>query len=925
MTEKENRGELDALNRTVQHLTEENEMLTEKAEDISLLGNISEKMAMESSIEGITALVIESIATLKDIFYCAFVTIRKNTITLVHTFCPDLPESLSGLSYPLSHELKESLEKNNTYFEIPPEKEMPAFIPQVIKKSRANAFYLSPITVRSKIFGYYLCVNNIGSSTYMKCLIPLMKRIADVSGARIETLVTLDKMVELNKSLESKITERTAMLRKVNEQLLRENSERGQTAETLRRRVREMEAMNKMSQTVSAHLSIDTIVTATLDELQSIFNPDLSLLFLRQGETLVLQGSSTSSPGIKYDRSITHRVGDCLCGAAAKGGISIYSEDIFSDPRCTMEECKAAGIHSFAALPLQSGNETIGVLAVASKAKKDFSDMSSFLETIAAEVALGLHNAQMYESLKVHSETLDRINADLSTEITARKIAVKALRESEGKLKAVIHALPDMMFLLSREGIHLDYYAPDRDLLYVQPETFMGKSIHETLPREAAEKYSHHIKEALDSKNMQAFEYQLTIPDEGIQEYEARMVVSGEDETLTIVRNITERKNLEHQLLHSQKMEAVGQLAGGVAHEFNNILTALINNTYLLRNMVKEDGNLVTAVDKIFNLSNNAAAITRELLTFSRKQHVQLKPLKLNALLKDTSALLSKLIREDVAFVIKAPHPNPVIMADKNQMEQVIMNLVTNARDAMPHGGSLTIESSIGQIDSTFIETHGFGEQGTYVLLKVKDTGCGMDRETSKKVFEPFFTTKEVGKGTGLGLAIVYGIVKEHKGYILVESIPGEGSIFTLYLPESIPMAEKQEDRASLNLEGKNEVILLAEDEPYVRESIRTILEEFNYAIIEAADGTEAINLFIRHRDEIQMVILDVIMPKMNGNETLKKIREIKPDMKAIFLSGYTSDVIEKEKSPARDFTFITKPVSPDNLLTTIQQTLKGA
>lgn len=407
--------------------------------------------------------------------------------------------------------------------------------------------------------------------------------------------------------------------------------------------------------------------------------------------------------------------------------------------------------------------------------------------------------------------------------------------------------------------------------------------------------------------------------------YSAELIDIGYEQCIiAVILDITERKRLEQQLLQAQKMEAVGQLAGGIAHDFNNIITAIFSYGYLLQGKLKSDDPAADYINKILSLSDRAAQITRGLLTFSRKQHFEVMPVNLNEIIGNIKKLLLNFISEDIELTTRLSDGDIIISADRNQIEQVLMNLATNARDAMPNGGKLIIETSLSEINGGFIRTHGFGRPGRYALLTVTDTGIGMDAETRQKIFEPFFTTKEVGKGTGLGLSMVYGIIKQHNGFINLYSEPGRGTTFRIYLPEIKASVEMEEEEQPLQQIGKSATILVAEDEPAVRGPVKEILEEYGYKVIEAADGQDAVEKFKQYKDEIQLLILDVVMPKMNGKEAYEEIRRMSPDIKAIFTSGYTADVILKKKVLEEDVIFISKPILPDKLLSRIREVIEG-
>ena len=383
-----------------------------------------------------------------------------------------------------------------------------------------------------------------------------------------------------------------------------------------------------------------------------------------------------------------------------------------------------------------------------------------------------------------------------------------------------------------------------------------------------------------------------------------------------------EKTHLESQLLQSQKMEAIGTLAGGIAHDFNNILTVISGFGSLLQMDIPEDDPKKAYIDQILASSEKAAQLTQGLLAFSRKQQISLRPLDINNTIRATSKLLKTLLTEDIELKTKLSEETSIIMADASQMDQILFNLAANARDAMPQGGTLIVETKIVELDDDFIRIHGYGESGKYVLLSVSDTGIGMDEATKSKIFDPFFTTKEVGKGTGLGLSTVYGIVKQHNGYITVYSEPGRGTTFRIYLP-LVNEIVREEKEVRTPVKGGSETILIAEDDDAVRGLIKTVLTEHGYSIIEAVDGEDAIDRFTKTEKRIDLIILDTVMPKKNGREVYDEIKKIKPDSKVIFTSGYTRDIIlDKGMAEGDTFEFIPKPISPYVLLQKVRQVL---
>jgi PAS domain S-box-containing protein len=386
--------------------------------------------------------------------------------------------------------------------------------------------------------------------------------------------------------------------------------------------------------------------------------------------------------------------------------------------------------------------------------------------------------------------------------------------------------------------------------------------------------------------------------------------------------DITEHKKLEEQLRHSQKMEAIGQLAGGIAHDFNNILTAVIGYANLLQMRLGEGNQLRSYVDQIIASSERAANLTQSLLAFGRKQILDPKAITVNEIIKSMEKLLARLISEDIELKTQFSDKDLTVFADAAQMGQVLMNLVTNARDSMPDGGKLTISTGLVQLDSVFVKRHAYGKPGMYAMIAVSDSGVGMSEKTRQRVFEPFFTTKEVGKGTGLGLAIVYGIVKQHNGFVNVYSELGHGSTFKVYLP-LIRSAYGEEKEKSLSPPvGGTEMILIAEDDVEVRKLTKNVLEEFGYTVVEAVDGEDAISKFLKHKRKVDLVMLDVVMPRKNGKEVYQYVRKVRPDIKALFTSGYTADVIHEKGVLDEGLNFVSKPVAPTDLLRKLRDIL---
>jgi signal transduction histidine kinase/CheY-like chemotaxis protein len=387
-----------------------------------------------------------------------------------------------------------------------------------------------------------------------------------------------------------------------------------------------------------------------------------------------------------------------------------------------------------------------------------------------------------------------------------------------------------------------------------------------------------------------------------------------------------EQQQLEERLRQAHKMEAVGRLAGGVAHDFNNLLTIIRGNSDLLIDRDGADAFHKRCVEQIQKASRRAVAMTRQLLAFSRMQVLQPRVLDLNAVVAEMGKMLPRLIGEHIEHVF-VPEPKlKLVTADPGQIEQVLMNLAVNSRDAMPGGGTLTVRTANVEMTRVDSARHGSMPPGSYVLLSVSDTGIGIDEETKTHIFEPFFTTKEVGKGTGLGLATVYGIVKQSGGFIWVESALGKGTTFEIYLPLASGPASKAEAEAKqAALRRGSETILVVEDEPGVRELAGQFLQAQGYTVLEAKDGIEALELAARYAGTIHVTLTDMVMPRMSGTELVKRLKAIRPDMKAAYMTGYAEYATSGNETPSnQQSSILQKPFSSTSLADMIRAVLAG-
>lgn len=549
-------------------------------------------------------------------------------------------------------------------------------------------------------------------------------------------------------------------------------------------------------------------------------------------------------------------------------------------------------------------------------------------------------------------------NSELEKEILDRKQAETALLEQMKFLHTMLDTMPNPIFYTDANGCYAGC-----NKAY---EIFIGRSNVEITGEAVSDVYLASLVGSSEERKQgqwgdsgsETFDIQLRHADGTLRSVIFSRAIYGDIEgnaagTLGVILDITplkqaeeEQLRLETQLFQAQKMEAVGQLAGGIAHEFNNILTAILGYANLVRKFMPDGDPLGFYVNNIIVSGERAARLIKDLLAFSRKQKIEPKHLDLNEILEKAESLLSMMIGEDIELQVSVCDCRLNVMADGVLIRQVLVNLAINARDAMPQGGVLSITTNLLETEREFVHAHGTAQPGKYGVITVTDGGIGMDRKTMERIFEPFFTTKEVGKGTGLGLSMVYGIINQHCGYIAVDSEFGSGTTFRIYLPISLKEEAVYLDASPFHATapwnpgpatnraaashfaggdpypGGTEMLLVAEDNYTVRLLTKNLLQENGYRVIEAVNGEDALQKFMEQADDIRLLLLDVILPKRNGWEVFDTVRKIRPEIRVIFMSGYAAEVFRQRAIPEEGMNLLEKPVPPGILLRTVRQEL---
>ena len=524
-------------------------------------------------------------------------------------------------------------------------------------------------------------------------------------------------------------------------------------------------------------------------------------------------------------------------------------------------------------------------------------------------------------------ETLQQFSGSLQEEVLEHRMSLDALRESEERFRLLAENSPDIIISLDQRG-YISYVNPVVEkILGYAPHELAGESFLVMAREQEAGEYTRQFRKVRNGEIIVDYTGVLVHKNGSVRHFIfcGAPATDGQGNMMGIegfLKDITDRRNLEFQLQQVQKLEAVGTLAGGVAHDFNNILTAIRGSLDISLLMVGQNDPILKNLQQIEKAVTRATDLTRQLLFFSRRQSVEMAPLNLNQSVDNILRIIERLIGENITITVDLSPDLQPVMADGGNIEQVIMNLMINARDAMPEGGAITIRTRDATVDDDYVRTHSYARPGRFVCLSMEDTGIGMDGETVEHIFEPFFTTKEQGKGTGLGLAVVYGIVKKHKGWIVADSRPGEGTVFSIFFPvfaEGPGKVPGRDARVPGDSRGRGEKILVIEDDSGVLSFAGTVLQTNGYTVLTAASAMEARVVFHEHQDSLDLIFSDVVLPDKNGLDLVDEFESEKPGIRVLMTSGYMDENSLSRIIRDNGHRFLPKPYAMKDLLVTVR------
>ncbi len=658
----------------------------------------------------------------------------------------------------------------------------------------------------------------------------------------------------------------------------------------------ELIALNTIAEAVNHSVELDYVLHSALRKVMEVLEVDFGWIYLLETDELVLkQKRGTDFEFIQKGETLS----DESIGWVRQS--KVVREKLLQSAHQINERAKWEGIQSWASIPLKIKDQFAGVMIIASRDYEMLSEKKIVLmNSFGNQISVALDNAQLFERLK----------------------------SSEQRYADLFENSPDMYHLVNHKGIIIRCNQTEADTLGYTKEEIIGQSLLKLYPPQYGLEAAKNLRRVFEfGEEIKGLEEQMVKKDGTVIDVSTNTSIVYDESKRpllirSVVRDITERKRLEQKILQAQKIDSLGNLAGGVAHDFNNILSSILGSASIMKRKMRERDKWYRYVDMIEIASRRGAALTRQLLTFARKNKVQVRPIDINYIIEETVHMFERSVEKNIVVDVNLTKEFAVINGDEGQVQQALLNIFLNARDAMPNGGTITVESKIVNAGEGKTPPYVEPFSGNHVMVSISDTGVGMDRSTQQRIFEPFFTTKEQGKGTGLGLSVVYGVVDSHGGFIHVQSELGVGANFSLFFPRLLDGENVRKKSRRETLVGGDETILVIDDEVSVSEIAKDMLVGLGYKVLVANDGRQALEVHRKNKKGIDLVLLDLNMPKMNGKETLKKLKTLNGSVKILISTGYSDAVLDENFFANQVDGFLQKPYRVEELAKKVREVI---
>ncbi len=663
---------------------------------------------------------------------------------------------------------------------------------------------------------------------------------------------------------------------------------------------RDLVELNSITEAVNHSVELNVVLQSALVKAMELMHGDCGWIYLNENNCLVLKHHNGTESA--FFRPVSFVDDAALSWTNRPSLFNITDEAIYA---CTSDEFKKERIEVIVSIPLDRQGAFAGLLIIGSKDARKFREKKIDLtQAFGNQISTALNNASLFQQVKQSEE----LYADLYE-----------------------HS-PDMYHSVDRKGIVVSCNLTEAQILGLRKEEIVGRALLHLYPPSQHPHVQNNLEKIFDfGQELKGIEEQMQRGDGSLIDVSVNtsLVYDGQGHPAVarmVLRDITEKKRMEMKILQAQKIDSIGNLAGGIAHDFNNILTAILGSASIMKRKVKGDERWIKYVDLIETTSRRGAGVTRQLLTFARKNSPHVEPVDLNVIIDQTIKLLVATIPKSIHIKCELSPEPAIVEGDDGQLQQAILNLCLNARDAMPNGGVLVINCRPVFLDEEHAMQFHDGKPGNYVMVSIADSGCGIPPHILNHIYEPFFTTKEQGKGTGLGLSVVYGVIRGHNGYISVNSEIDSGTIFILYLPRARVTAPGTRIHQNVSeVRGGNERILLIEDEISVGEIGADILKDLGYTIEIAHNGREAIQKLSSHTVPFDLVILDMNMPRMGGKATFERLKEMFPRLKVLVCSGYSATMLDDGKFAQSIDGFLQKPYELEEIAQKIRSILDSS